>query len=187
MSATGFEPLPKPRFQVVSDCGVENIVIPAARNWFILLFIPVWLTGWTFGGIAAMHDLVFGAGGAFLAVWLAFWLVGWLFAASWLGWNISGQETLSIEGGALVRGWKLLGLGLTKRYELAQVSGLTSGTPPFPYGIMKVSYPPFFPMTFGPLKWNYGAATVYAAAGLSEAEAAMIVDRLSARMPAKIR
>jgi hypothetical protein len=84
----------------------------------------------------------------------------------------------------LVRGWSILGLGRSKRYDLNHVEDITGAAPPFPYGMMRVSYPPFLPAFFGSVKWNYGAATVHAASGLSEAEGKMVAERLRARMPA---
>jgi hypothetical protein len=187
MTASGFEPIPEPRFRIINEGVTQRIVIPATRNWFILLFIPVWLTFWTIAGIAAVAGVISGQDRGFLIIWLVFWVIGWLFAASWLGWNVSGKETLAIEGNALIRGWRLLGFGRQKRYDLARVTDIATGTPPFPYSVMKVSYPPFFPMTFGPLKWNYGASTIYAAGGLSEAEAGLIANILRSKLPARMR
>ena len=183
----GFESPPKPRFIVESGRGSEKIVVPAGRNWFVLLFLPFWLILWTAGGIAAFGQALTGNDTGFLVVWLCFWAVGWIFAASWLGWQISGKELIAVEGGALVRGWSMLGLKREKRYDLTHVDELATCTPPFPYNMMRVSYPPFFPANFGPLKWNYGASTIYAASGLSEAEAKMIIERLRSRLPARLQ
>lgn len=183
----GFEPLSKPKFRVETSGAGERIVIPAGRNWFVMLFLPFWLVMWTIGGIAAMTQAFSGNDTGFLLVWLCFWAVGWLFAATWLGWQATGKEMLSIEGGALVRGWSILGAGRQRKYDLAHVEDLATCTPPFPYNLMRVSYPPFFPISFGPLKWNYGAATIYAGGGLSEAEARMVVEHLQSRLPARLR
>ena len=182
-----FEPLPNARFRVESERGVERIVIPAGRNWFILIFLPVWLIGWSAGGVAAFTQAMSGEDTGFLVIWLAFWAVGMLFAISWLGWQLSGKEILWVEQGALVRGWSMFGVGRHKRYDLAQIRNLSAGTPPFPFTMMSVSYPPFFPMTFGSVKWNYGAATIYAGGGLTEAEGSMIVERLSPKLPLAAR
>ena len=184
-----FEPLPKAHFRLETSEGVPKIIIPARRNWFVLIFIPFWLAIWTVGGMAAFYDLLANPGSPrlFLTIWLIGWAIGWLFAASWLGWNISGREELSVTNDALVKGWRVLGFGREKRYDLSQIRGLSVGTPPFPYGQMRISYPPFLPMTFGPLKWNYGASTVYAASGLSEGEAEMILVELQKRLPVAFR
>jgi hypothetical protein len=182
-----FEPLPDARFRVESDAGVERIVIPAGRNWFVMLFLPVWLLGWSAGGISAFAQIMAGEDVGFLLVWLTFWAVGMIFAISWLGWQLSGKEILFVERGALVRAWRMPGFGREKRYDVAKVKNLSACSAPFPYSMMRVSSPPFFPMTFGSVKWNYGASTIFAGAGLSEAEGEMIVDRLKARLPAGAR
>lgn len=182
-----FEPVSAPRFFVQSIGLGEQIVIPAGRNWFVLLFLPFWLVMWTAGGVAAMTQAASGEDTGFLLVWLAFWAVGWLFAATWFAWQLAGREVLSIDGGALTHAWSIFSMGRTKRYDLKHVADLAAITPPFPYGMMRVSYPPFFPVRSGPLKWNYGAATIYAAGGLTEAEAKMIAERLRTRLPARLR
>ena len=179
----GFEPLPKASFRVELDKGGERIVIPARRNWFILIFLPIWLALWTAGGGVVISQALSGQDVAFSIIWLIFWLFGILFAGGWLGWQVSGKEVLSIEPGALVRGWRVLGFGRQKRYDLMHVKNLSAALPPFPYAMMQVSFPPFFPMPFGTVKWAYGPATIYAGAGLTEAEGEMIVERLKTKLP----
>lgn len=176
-----FEALPKERFQIESVEGGERIVIPAKRNWFVAPFLVFWLTMWTVGGVMAMTQAL--NGDLFLVIWLIFWAGGWLFAASWLGWQFTGQETLAVRHGALERGWSMLGYKRTKRYDASQVKNLSSASAPFPYSMMLVSCPPFVPVTFGSVKWDYGAATLCAAQGLSEAEGAMVVERLRRWLP----
>lgn len=179
----GFEPLPKVWFRIERDKGIERIVIPARRSWFALIFLPIWLVLWSVGGVVVMSQAMAGQDVAFSVVWLILWFFGILFALGWLGWQISGKETLSIEPGALVRGWKLLGFGRQKRYDLTHVKNLSAAAPPFPFAMMQVSVPPFLPMTFGSVKWAYGAATIYACAGLTEAEGEMIVEHLKPKLP----
>ena len=183
----GFEPLRKPSFRLEAHQGSERIVIPARKNWSALPFLGIWLIGWTAGGITMISDATSGGGDFDLLLFLLPWLLGWLFAAIWISWQLSGKEFLAVEGGALVRGWSVLGLGRSKRYDLNHVADVEGATPPFPYGMMRVSYPPFLPAFFGSVKWNYGPATIYAASGLSEAEGKMIAERLRARMPARLR
>ena len=182
-----FEPLAKPRFHVEFRHGAETVVIPAKRNWFTMIFLAVWLAGWSAGGVAAFSQALSGNDVGFLTIWLLFWFLGMVFALSWLGWQVSGREMLSVRNMGLVYRWEFLGMGREKNYELALVKNIAVGTTPFPYGMMQISVPPFFPMFFGSVKWNYGAKTIYAASGLTEAEGAMVVERLSAILPAANR
>ena len=70
--------------------GVEQLRIPFRRQWFALVFISVWLTAWTFGGIAAMAEMVVSPE-PFLVLWLAFWAVGWVFAAGTVAMQLGGS------------------------------------------------------------------------------------------------
>ena len=58
------------------------VTIPTKKNWFLLVFITVWLCGWTIGWLSATGALTFSGGtgiDAFLAVWLTLWTIGGFF------------------------------------------------------------------------------------------------------------
>ena len=183
-----FEKPGEARFATEFADGAEWIVIPAARNWFVLLFLPLWLIGWTIGGVAAVGFLFSGEGGAFMAVWLIIWALGWVVAAAVLGWQAAGAELLGVRGGALEVRWRMWRAGGGRRYELGRIRGLSPNAAPALFGHMQSGYPPFLPFTrgnaMGAVRFNYGARTVYAGSGLSFAEGEMIVDRLRLRLPA---
>lgn len=186
-TSPGFEPLLSARFNVDIVDGAEVFAIPAGRNWFVIPFLAVWLTMWTFGGIMAITQAM--AGDAFLAIWLAFWALGWVFAASWIGWQIGGRTLLSAKDGAFVYRWKMPLVSRTKRYDASQIRNFGAGDMPWSFGgwganMMRSSYPPFTPMQVGSIKFDYGARTVRVAPGLDEAEARMIVQRLRPKLPA---
>src|SRR5438874_5491060 len=77
--------------------GVEQLRIPTRRNWFVLLFLSVWLTGWTFGGFAAVYGLLTQFS-FFILIWLCGWAAGWCFAAITIGMQISGSEIIRVVG-----------------------------------------------------------------------------------------
>ncbi|HEX7512218.1 MAG TPA: hypothetical protein VF464_02505, partial [Candidatus Methylomirabilis sp.] len=77
--------------------GLE-IIIPAGRNLFAVVFLGVWLVGWLVGEVTAIAGLagITSAGNVaadlFLLVWLTFWTIGGCFAAyTWL-WMLAGKE-----------------------------------------------------------------------------------------------
>ena len=70
-----------PRFRVEQEGGFEQIIIPARRNPFVLVFLSIWLTGWTMGGVVAITQLLTRFD-LFLVVWLIGWALGWVFAAA---------------------------------------------------------------------------------------------------------
>jgi hypothetical protein len=180
-----FEPLGKARFHVEHESGFEKVVIPAGRNWFALIFLSFWLVGWTAGGIAVMTALVTGDNpDFFLAIWLVGWAVGWVFAASTVGWQLGGKTLLWVEPGALVSHWRMPLLSRTKHYDLGQIRGLRASETGSPFGnFLRLDYPPFMPMQFGTIRFDYGARTVRLAPGLDEAEARLVVAQLAARLP----
>ena len=41
------------------DVGNKLVItIPSRKNWFIIIFLGIWLTGWTFGGIMAGGSII---------------------------------------------------------------------------------------------------------------------------------
>lgn len=184
-----FEPVPGARHRVELRDGVECIVIPASRHWFVMPFLAIWLVGWTIGGGAAMSQFVAAPGGferGFLAVWLVGWAFGWVFAASWLLWQIGGEHRLAVYQGALVYRWRMPLLSRTRRYDAAQVRNLASadgGWPAFFGGGMPAAKPPFAPMQVGTIRFDYGVRTIRLVPGLDEAEGRIIVERLAAKLP----
>lgn len=185
MSDVGqFEPLPEARFKIEFVDGTEWIIVHASRNWFIMPFIAVWLTLWTFGGVTAFDQLFFGEAQLFVSLWLVVWAIGWLFAASWLGWQLRGRLRIAVQGQALIYNWSMPFVSKTKRYNVQQVRNLRAGRSMWPWGsgFMNVGYPPFFPMTPGSVQFDYGGRTMNIAPGLDEAEGQLIVDWLSRRL-----
>jgi hypothetical protein len=186
-SAPGFEPLPSARYSVETIDGAPWIVVRAARNWFVLPFIAVWLTFWTFGGMAAMHQAASDPSSRpFLAVWLVGWAVGWVFAASIVGWQIAGRSQVSVQAGALVTRWQMPFVGRTKHYDAGQVRHLRATSLPWPFAgfgrMSRAAYPPWFGNP-GSVQFDYGARTVRVLPGLDEAEGRMVAEWLGKRLP----
>ena len=177
---------PDVRFRVENVEGVEQIVIPSGRRWFGLVFMGVWIAFWSFGGVMAIREFL-RTGEAFLALWLMGWAIGWIFVALCIAWQLTGVEILRVRHGALEHRWRLIGFERGKRYELSHIGTVAPSSAPSPFGRMPVTMPPFVPLRQGVVRFDYGARTIYAASGLSEAEGEMIVDRLRTMLPARMR
>lgn len=70
-----------------------RVVIPVKRNWLVLLFICVWLSGWVSGELSASSQLTAGnprTPAAFLTFWLLAWTVGGTFALATVLWHLAG-------------------------------------------------------------------------------------------------
>jgi hypothetical protein len=164
-----------------------RVVIPARRNWFVLVFLMAWLGGWAFGELSASSELLRGAdksGVGFLSFWLVGWTVGGIFAAAALLWQIAGREIIAIESGNFSYRVEALGLGRTRSFRASEVKSLRSTD----YAVSTFAnqrnwIPPVIGSGFGPVAFDYGARTFRVAPSLDEAEAKLLVAELSARLP----
>ncbi|MCM3871913.1 MAG: hypothetical protein ND895_14615 [Pyrinomonadaceae bacterium] len=113
------------RIDTTKDAGGITVRIRSKKNWFILLFLPVWLTGWTFGGIAAITALVAGQNrDPILIVWLGGWAVGEALAiCSWL-WSAFGQEMISVRNGIFIHKRQVFGRGVSSVYPVNELFNL---------------------------------------------------------------
>ena len=179
---TRYEPLGKERYLIEQAGDGEKIRIKAQRQIFALLFLPVWLTGWTAGGVAAISQLI-SQFQPFLAIWLILWALGWVFAASTIVWMVAGSETVKVVGGDLEVAQHALGFSRRRLYEGRMIRHLAAASrPAWPFRY--TWQVPFFGSTRqGAISFNYGARTYYVAAALDESEARQVVEWLNKRLP----
>ncbi|WDF74386.1 hypothetical protein [Novosphingobium sp. KACC 22771] len=177
-----YQPLGKERFTVEHTFEGEQIRIKAKRQIFPMLFLPVWLVGWTAGGIAAISQLIQHFE-PFLVFWLCGWAVGWLFASGTLIWMFTGTETIRVIHGDLEIAHHALGFRRAWLYQGRMIRAL--GVAPQPAWPFKFQWQvPFFSNTrAGAIRFDYGARTFYCAAGLDDAEARQIVEILARTLP----
>ena len=157
-----------------------TIEIPAKRNWFGILFLPVWLIGWLMGFLAVIAVLVgvignedgTGAPPLFLLFWLVAWTAGGLFALRTLVWMLVGKEVITFDQDVLTVEKKNMLFSGSKVYAISEIENLATdpGNPfnnlPFPMkGMNMGSFG-----KFGVLKFDYGMKTVKMAGDLDEAE-----------------
>jgi hypothetical protein len=118
----------KPKATITGTSSGCEIVVPPKRNWFITVFLGVWLCGWAMGEITVSRSLFFTDfdRGAllFTAVWLVFWTIGGAFVAYIFLWSLVGRERVVLSPARLSIKRELLGFGRFREYELAQVSDL---------------------------------------------------------------
>lgn len=179
----GYEPIAEERFAVERAGTGELIRVRAERNLFVMLFLPVWLAGWTAGGAMAATEAI-RTGQPFLLVWLAFWAAAWLVAASTLAWMFLGSQTLRVAGGDLEVAHHLLGWSRRRLYRGDEIRHLAvAAQPAWPYRFRW--QPPFGwgAGRYGAVKFDYGARTIYVAPGLDEAEGRRIAERLRGELP----
>jgi hypothetical protein len=159
--------------------------IPAWRNWFVVLFLCVWLSGWTFSGVSAGRSFVKpGDDQLFEVLWLGGWLLGELFALSIITWQLAGKEEISISELRLVHRVSAFGIGRTREFATAQVEDTrVKRQPIWPWFNQQSWVPPWFGTGYGTLAFDYGAKTYLMGTGLEEAEAKYIIAQLAKRLP----
>ena len=174
-----------PRYTREMVPGGYEYRIAARKNVFALAFLPLWLAGWTAGGVMAistfMHEF-----SSFLAVWLIGWAFGWLFAASTILFMLTGREVIRCAGGDLTIGWRMLSLSRVKTYRGSEIRSLAVCDIADSLGRAFAGLQPGGPFAqgrIGTIRFNYGARTQYLAAGLDRAEAEMIVSELLRSIP----
>ena len=70
-----------------------SITIPARRQTFGLLFLPLWLIMWFPGEVSAIGKLATRQGRSlFLILWLTLWTVGGAYAVLMWLWMVAGRE-----------------------------------------------------------------------------------------------
>lgn len=177
-----YEKLREPRFLIETVEGVEQVRVKARRNWFVLPFLIVWLTFWTFGGIAAVTAFMADFS-LFLLIWLVGWAFGWIFAASTIAWQLGGAEIVRVAHGDVEHVVRMPGYAKARIYRGSEVGPVQTNGSSLPFLFTgQGAYPPLFHLPFGSVKFRYGHRTIHLAAGLDEAEGEQIADWLNGRL-----
>ena len=173
------------RHRIVIVDGVEQVRIPMRRNWFVLLFLPIWLTGWTAGGIAAISALFIDFHW-FLLLWLCGWVFGWVYAALALAGQLWGAETIDASHGDLTIRDRIWPFVKTRRYRASDIRNLQAATKPKEYpGMREFRIAYWTPRKSGAVSFDYGSETVYCATEVDPPEGREIAAWLARRLPAR--
>jgi hypothetical protein len=91
---------------------------------FILIFMPIWLAGWTFGGSIATWQIFSGQSKEswFLVLWLFGWLAGELFVLYAFLWAAFGYELITSEHGMIIIKRCIFGSGPSRKFEISKIS-----------------------------------------------------------------
>ena len=162
-----------------------EISIPARKNPFAIVFLPVWSVGWAFGEVFAVRTLLATPAGSsapilFMVVWLTAWTLGGGFCIYTLLWLLFGREVIVLRPDALVIRRLVLGVGRSREYDLTEVRNLRVAT--FPYNPFDFrSGLQFWGITGGVVAFDYGAGTVRFGNAVEEGEAGDLVGNLKRR------
>ena len=172
------------RSRISEVSGGLQIVIPAKRNIFIILFLAAWLVGWAAGEVMVptsffKKNMPLG-GQIFTIAWLVGWTVGGLFAIYiWL-WTLVGKEVVLIDGITLAIRRDILGYGRFKEYELSHLRNLRAS--PASFNMWNFSGAlQFWGLGGGIIAFDYGARTYRFGASIDEAEGDHIIQHITQR------
>jgi hypothetical protein len=168
---------------ITDNWNEQQIVIAARRNWFALLFIPVWLCGWLLGEvfvlIAVLNLALAGSALALiLLLWLTFWTYGGFRAVQGLLWNIKGREVITLGSGLLTIDRRFQPLYRRREYELSEVSGLRVHNP-WAFTLFSDGWKHIGGAgKEGSIRFEWGTKTISFGEGLRRAEAESLLQEL---------
>ncbi len=165
--------------------GIE-IIVPAKRNWFILVFLSFWLCAWL-GAEIFVPMMVFSHDGlvaGFALLWISFWTIGGFFAGCTWWWNVMGKEVINISQGVLTIVRKG-SLSKTKSYDLNEAKNFRAQedfADDFAFGRRRRGLmSPWNVASEGTIRFDYGMETVRFGDKLYQAEAEYILQRLRSK------
>ena len=172
------------RVTVTDGPGGLGLLIPPKRSWFIILFMGFWLCTWAVGEIMVpiqfLKGEIPGITVLFILAWLGAWTVGGALAIYLWLWNLMGRQIITMHGHTLTTRRDIGGYGFDKEYDLTQVRDLrvsAMGLKAWDYsGILE-----FLGLGGGLVAFDYGAKTYRLGAGLDEAEAKLVVKKITDR------
>jgi hypothetical protein len=175
--------LEAPRARIEVPEGHAEWVIPVGKNWFFILFLPIWLAGWAAGEMAVAWQIATHFA-PFLAIWLVFWTAAGLVVMATLAWQFRGREIIRIDGDRLIHGCRGFGWKRDIAYRLSEIRGLAADRGPAFWERYYAQTPIITFGRMGTIKFHYGSRTIRMGASIYEAEARTIVEWLAQRLPA---
>lgn len=179
------EILTKTRVQRLPTVTGVELHIAAKKEWSNLIFLPVWLAFWTFGGLMAMR-WVMHPGPSTPRAFISVWLVGWAFGEVWAiyqwFWTAFGKEIVKISEGALTIKRDILGYGRSRNFPIGTVRDLrASGF--FPASSYWGNYFAQMKLAGGTVGFDSQGQTQRFGIQLTEPEAQQVVGELKPYMP----
>jgi hypothetical protein len=177
-----------PRYQLAQIGDRLEVTVAARRSWPVLLFLCLWLTMWSAGFSQGAHIVFKGTDQVaplFMGVWLTGWTIGGLAALSTILWQLVGKEHITADHDGIAYRVAIFGIGRTRSYGLHAIGNLRAVDFAISaFHNQNTLRAPFFGTVTGPIAFDYGAKTVRIGASLDEAEARSLVTRLREQLPA---
>jgi hypothetical protein len=171
------------RLKFIEQVNGFAVQIPAVRNWGLIIFLPIWLTGWT-GGIIWVVRGLFETNNPLITVmrvilFIVFCFAELFFIYIWI-WNITGKEIVKIDGNNLFVKLDILGMGIIKQYKTDKIYELHFKESSFS---MSNSLPGMWAISGGNVVFTYDYSTKEFGIGLTEFEYNEIVKKFKRYLP----
>lgn len=175
------------------DIGNRLVVtIPSRKNWFLILFMGVWLIFWAFGEIMVGGIIVAGLFGyrgfdgppvLFLFVWFTFWSIGGAFAIYAFFWQLIGREEIEVTSYSIAISQIMAFFRRSKEYASEHIKDLRTS----PVGVNELynwsRSLAFYGIGGGIIVFDYGAGTIRFGSGVEEAEGKQIIAEIQQKYP----
>jgi hypothetical protein len=189
------------RYSIRNTLNGVRASVPSRKNWFVVLFLCVWLFGWVMGETSAIGELFHldigfwsgfhshgSVGNGPGQLFVVFWLVGWTFGGAavviTLIWQLFGREIIGVEAGELIHRVEAFGVGRTRAFATAQVAHLRAVDTDSSVFSRR---PNFAPVPFGRgsgcIAFDYGARSYRIGTSLDEAEGRLLIQQLKRWLP----
>ena len=160
----------------------SEIQISSPKNIFMLIFLPIWLIGWTIGGAFAIKALVTGEvkEAWFLLIWLCGWIFGEVFVSYAFLWGAFGREIISVKNGIVRIKRSIFGYGPSTDFQANRVSNLRASG--FFAPMMSWSFGmAYWGLSGGTIAFDYAGKTKRFGIHLSENDATQLASTLKKR------
>jgi hypothetical protein len=175
-----------PQFTVVKDRRRTRVEIPPKRRWGLWALLTLYLGGWVVGEVFSLMSLMRDETPSPPPVFLAIWLIGWTAVGAYVlyvwAWHLGGREIIELGNGTLTKKRKLFGLGIPKKFAVAEITNLRILPQSLPMRDteerVSAMMAEFWGLRGGIIAFDHGTKTYRFGFGVDEAEAQKIVEAL---------
>ena len=149
---------------IEQDFNTLKIKIPSKKNWFIIIFMSVWMGGWVMGETFAIGTVFRSDTPLFANAFILFWLIGWTSGGALVVytilWQLIGREKITIERGVLKIDKSVLGIGRKKSYDIKSIKNLDINLTQDIGFLGRNHNRNILSMKAGKIKFDYGMKTI---------------------------
>ena len=180
------QPLPLGRARITETSDLLTIEIPSRKEWFMVIFLTLWLSFWLFGVASIVPTMLsntsFRSGPSmmFLVVWLFGFVGGGAYGLYIWVKLIFGIEISEFSSKSISIGEKILFHERGQSFESNSILRLRE---------LPVPEPTWFDQRYhwtgggASLGFDYGSRTVRFGRGIDEAEATQLLERIVSKFP----